>query len=178
MAYNHKLRNEVTLDEESVDDMQKNITEYIVEITKSELPEKHARLMPALLHSVNDLEKVGDYCEGIVILAQRAYENDLNFSDPAKIELEKLFDKTEALMKQTRKALQYNDEAAATITLNIEKELDELIHQYKLNHIKRLENDICISNAGLVFTDILTDLERLNDHLCNITKGILHLGKR
>jgi len=178
VAYNHRLKNEVILDEESVDDMQKNITEYIVEITKCELPEKHARLMPALLHSVNDLEKVGDYCEGIVILAQRAYENDLDFSAPAKMELEKLFEKTEALMKQTKKALQYNDEAAATITLNIEKELDELINQYKINHIKRLENDICISNAGLVFTDILTDLERLNDHLCNITKGILHLGKR
>ena len=80
-------------------------------------------------------------------------------------------------MRQTKKALQYDDHDAATITLNIEKELDQLIEQYKLNHIKRLENDVCISNAGLVFNDILTDLERLNDHLCNITKGILHLGK-
>ncbi|HDQ03419.1 MAG TPA: Na/Pi cotransporter family protein [Deltaproteobacteria bacterium] len=178
IAYNHKLRNEISLDEESVDEMQKNITEYLVEITKHELPEKHSRLIPALLHSVNDLEKVGDYCEGIVILAQRAFENNLAFSDEAAIEIEKLFEKTETLMKQTRKAMQDNDQTAALITLNIEKELDELINQYKLNHIKRLENNICISNAGLVFTDILTDLERLNDHLCNITKGILHLGKR
>ena len=156
----------------------KKITEYLVELTRNELPEKHSRLIPALLHSVNDLEKVGDYCEDIVILSQRAYENDLHFSDQAARELEKLFDKTEALMHQTRKAMQFNDQKAATISLAIEKELDELISNYKLNHIKRLENAICISNAGLVFNDILTNLERLNNHLCNITKGILHLGKR
>ncbi|HQK99684.1 MAG TPA: Na/Pi cotransporter family protein, partial [Smithellaceae bacterium] len=178
IAYDHKLRNEIALDEESIDDMQKKITEYLVELTRNELPEKHSRLIPALLHSVNDLEKVGDYCEDIVILSQRAYENDLHFSDQAARELEKLFDKTEALMHQTRKAMQFNDQKAATISLAIEKELDELISNYKLNHIKRLENAICISNAGLVFNDILTNLERLNNHLCNITKGILHLGKR
>lgn len=83
IAYDHKLRNEIALDEESVDDMQKYITEYLVEITRNELAEKHSRLIPA-----------------------------------------------------------------------------------------------CISNAGLVFNDILTNIERLNNHLCNITKGILHLGKR
>ena len=178
IVYDHRLRNEIAIDEESVDEMQKEITEYLVVITQNELPEKHSRLIPALLHSVNDLEKVGDYCEAIVLLSQRAYENDLKFSDQADRELAKLFDKTEAIVKQTRKAMQHNDEKAAAITLNIEAEIDELISQYKLNHIKRLENSICISNAGLVFNDILTDIERLNNHLCNITKGILHLGKR
>jgi phosphate:Na+ symporter len=178
VAYDHKLRNEIAIDEESVDEMQKEITEYLVEITQNALQEKHSRLIPALLHSVNDLEKVGDYCEAIVLLSQRAYENDLKFSDEANRELIKLFDKTEAIMRQTRKAMQKNDERAAAITLTIEAEIDELITQYKLNHIKRLENSVCISNAGLVFNDILTDIERLNNHLCNITKGILHLGKR
>ena len=176
--YNHKLRNEISLDEESVDEMQRNITEYLVQITKNELTEKQSRLIPAILHSVNDLEKVGDYCEGIVKLAQRAYEYDLKYSDEAKVELGKLFEKTETLMRQTKKAMQYDDHRAATITLNIEEEIDVLIEQYKLNHIKRLEDGVCISDSGLVFTDILTDIERLNDHLCNITKGILHIGKR
>ncbi len=178
VAYDHKLRNEIALDEESVDDMQKYITEYLVEITRNELPEKHSRLVPALLHSINDLEKVADYCEDIVLLSQRAYENDLKYSAEADRELEKLFDKTEALVGHTKKAMQFNDQKAATISLTIEKELDELISQYKINHIKRLENAVCISNAGLVFNDILTNIERLNNHLCNITKGILHLGKR
>jgi phosphate:Na+ symporter len=178
IEYNHKLKNEITMDEESVDDMQKHITEYLVEITQNELTEKQRRLVPAILHSVNDIEKVGDYCEGIVTLAQRAYEHDLSFSQPAKAELEKLFDKTATLMRQTKKAMDYNDQKAATITLNIEHEIDELIDQYKLNHLMRLEEGVCIGDAGLVYSDILTDLERLNDHLCNITKGILHIGKR
>jgi len=177
-AYDHKLRNEIALDEESVDEMQKDITDYLVQITQSELPEKYSRMMPALLHSVNDLEKVGDYAEDVVVLSQRAYENDLKFSLEADRELEKLFDKTEVLARQVRKAMAFNDEDAASISLTIEKEIDELIAIYKINHVKRLENSVCISNAGLVFNDILTDIERLNNHLCNITKGILHLGKR
>lgn len=178
IEYNHKLKNEISIDEESVDEMQKGITAYLVEITQEELTDKQRRLIPAILHSVNDIEKVGDYCEGIVKLAQRTYEHDLVYSPPAKAELERLFDKTEALMRHTQKALENNDQQAARITLNIEQEIDELIHQYKLNHLTRLEEGICISEAGLVYSDILTDIERLNDHLCNITKGILHIGKR
>lgn len=177
-TFSHRIRNEIAIDEDSVDEMQKKITEYLVEITRNELPEKQSRLIPNLLHSVNDLEKVADYYEGIVLLSQRVYENNLSFSDEAYKELEKLFDKTDALMRKTRKAMKDNDPKAAGISLNIEKEIDDLIAQYKLNHVKRLEKDLCISDAGLVFNDILTDIERLNDHLCNITKGIMHLGKR
>jgi phosphate:Na+ symporter len=176
--YNHKLRNEISFDEESVDEMQKSITEYLVEMTQNELMDKQRRLVPAILHSVNDIEKVGDYCENIVKLAQRAYEYDLTFSPNAALELEKLFDKTEALMRHTKKAILGDDHKAASITLNIEQEIDELTTQYKLNHIRRLEEGVCVSDSGLVFSDIVTDIERLNDHLCNITKGILHIGKR
>jgi len=178
ISYNYKLKNEITFDEDSVDEMQKNITDYLVEITKNELTDKQRRLLPALLHSVNDLEKVGDYCEGIIILAQKVFEDDLTFSSNARVELEKLFGKTATLMRHTKKAIEHDDHKAASITLNIEGELDELISQYKLNHILRLEKGTCISDSGLVYSDILTDIERLNDHLCNITKGILHIGKR
>ena len=178
IEYNHKLRNEISIDEESVDEMQKNITEYLIEITQNELSEKQRSTVPSILHSVNDIEKVGDYCEGIAKLAHRAYEYDLNFSGPAVVELERLFDKTETLMRHTKRALDYDDHKAANITLNIEEEIDELIMQYRINHLTRLEQGTCISDTGLIFSDILTDIERLNDHLCNITKGILHIGKR
>jgi len=177
-TYNHKLRNEISIDEESVDEMQKNITEYLTVLTKHELSDKHRHLIPAILHSVNDLEKVGDYCESIIKQAHRAFEYNLLFSEDALTELEKLFYKTDILIRHTRRAIEYNDHNAASITLTVEKEIDELIAQYKLNHVMRLGQGDCVSNAGLVFSDILTDLERLNDHLCNITKGILHIGKR
>jgi phosphate:Na+ symporter len=177
-SYNHKLKNEITFDEESVDEMQKNITNYLVEITKNELTDRQRRLVPAILHSVNDIERVGDYCENIVTLAQRTFEENLSFSGAAKEELERLFAKTKTVLKHTIKAVKYDDHKSAHITLTIEKESDELINQYKLNHILRLEAGTCVSESGLVFSDMLTDIERINGHLCNITKGILHIGKR
>jgi len=178
LSYNHKLKNEVFVDEDSVDEMQINITNYLVEITQKELTEKQRRLIPGLLHSVNDIEKVGDYCQGIVGHAQRTYENNLTLSPQAKEELEKLFNKTQVLMHQTKKALDNDDHRAARITLTIEQEIDELIRHYKMNHVYRLEKGSCVGEAGLVYSEMLTDVERLNDHLCNITQGILHIGKR
>jgi phosphate:Na+ symporter len=158
--------------------MQRNITNYLVELIQSELTEKQRKLIPALVHSTNDLERVGDYCEGLVRHSQRTYENNLIFSPEAKEELERLLEKTKTIMEQTKKAIEYNDQQAAKITLTIEREIDEHIIQYKLNHLYRLQQGSCIGESGLVFSDMLTDLERLNDHLCNITKGILHIGKR
>ncbi len=177
-TYNHKIRNETALDEESVDEMQKNITEYLVQITKGELSDRERNLVPSLLHSVNDLERVGDYCESIVKLSQRGYEHNLTFSAPAKMELAKLLEKTHALMRQTKKALEHDDHKAAAITLNIDRETHALVKQYRSNHIDRLGKGECVSDAGLVYSDVLTAIDRLNDHLCNITKGILHIGKR
>lgn len=176
--YDSKLKGEIAEDENSVDDMQKKITAYLTELTQSGLTDKQRHLVPAIIHSVNDVEKVGDYCEDIVKLSQRLYENDLTFSPQAKAEMSRLFDKTEVLMKHARQALDNNDERAAQITLNIDAEINALTDQYKLNHINRLEEGLCLSNAGLVFSDILTDLQQLSNHLCNITKGILHRGKR
>ncbi len=177
-TYNHKIRNEIALDEDSVDEMQRNITQYLVEITKGELSDRERNLVPALLHSVNDLERVGDYCESIVKLSQRGYEHNLSFSPPAHIELARLFEKSRVLMKQAKKALESDDHKAAAVTLNIDRETHALVKQYRTNHIERLGRGECISDAGLVYSDVLTSIDRLNDHLCNITKGILHIGKR
>lgn len=178
ITYNHKLRNEIALDENSVDEMQKNITEYLIKITKERLSDREATLIPALLHSVNDIERVGDYCQSIVKLSQRGYEYDLRFSSLANRELGKLFEKTHVLMRQTKKAIENDDHGAATITLNIDREIHDLVEQCRANHIDRLKKGDCISDAGLVYSDVLTAIERIDDHLCNITKGILHIGKR
>ncbi len=176
--YNHKLSNEIALDEDAVDEMQKNITEYLISLTKEELSDRGRNLIPALLHSVNDLERVGDYCESIVRSSQRGYEHDLKFSNPADMELGKLFEKAYVLMRQTKKAIENDDHKAAAITLNLDREIHDLVRQCRSNHIDRLERGDCISDAGLVYSDVLTAIERIADHLCNITKGILHLGKR
>ncbi|MEA3471605.1 MAG: Na/Pi cotransporter family protein, partial [Thermodesulfobacteriota bacterium] len=178
VSYNHKLKNEISFDEESVDEMQRHITEYLVDLTKHEMLEKQRKLIPALIHSVNDIEKVGDYCEDITKVSQRIYEHNLAFSSQAKRDIETLFEKTDISMKHTRRAMENNDENAAKIALNVEGEIYELIMKYKMDHIKRLENDICTSDSGLVYSDILIDIERMNAHLNNIAKGILHIGKR
>jgi phosphate:Na+ symporter len=178
ISYNHKLKNEISFDEESVDEMQRHITEYLVDLTKQEMLEKQRRLIPALLHSVNDIEKVGDYCEDITKVSQRIFEYNLTFSSPAQRDIETLFEKTDVMMKHTGRAMENNDEHAAKVALNVEGEINELIMKYRLDHIKRLADNVCTSDSGLVYSDILMNIERMNAHLTNIAQGILHVGKR
>jgi len=178
MSYNHKLKNEISFDEESVDEMQRDITEYLVDLTRHAMLEKQRRLIPALLHSVNDIEKVGDYCEDITKVSQRIFEYNLAFSSQAKADIETLFEKTDVMIKHTGRAMENNDENAARIAMNVKSEINELIMKYRLDHIKRLADDVCTSDSGLVYSDILINIERLNSHLTNIVKGILHIGKR
>jgi Na+/phosphate symporter len=121
---------------------------------------------------------VADYCEDIVKLARRIYENDLTFSNHATDELNKLLEKTYTLMRHTKKAVENDDHKAAGITLNIESEIKSLIMEYRLKHIQRLKENVCFVDSGLVYSDILSHIERLNAHLCNVTKGVLHIGKR
>lgn len=178
MEYNHKLMNELVFEEESVDEMQKNLTAYLVDITRNELTARQQRSIPALLHSVNDLERVADYCEDIAILAQQSFEENLSFSGNARNELRRLFGKTQTMINLTMEAITANDREAASATLDLKDEIDEAIERYKMNHVTRLESGVCTSEPGLIFSDILTNIERINGHLLNITKGVLHIGKR
>jgi len=178
LCYSHKYRKELEVEEDSVDDMQKEITDYIVDITRQQLSKKHAMLLPALIHSANDIERAADYCMNIADAAEKLYEDDLNFSEMAKKELEEMFAITREIMMLAQMALQDDDHKAADKSIGLKRKLSEDIEYYRLKHIKRLEKLVCSNSSGLIFNDVLIFVERINTQLCNITKGILHIGKR
>jgi len=175
--FNYKAYEEIKVDESSIDDMQKNITEYLVEIGKNPLPIELSRDVPNLIHSVNDLEKVGDHSEKLSDLARRKHEDKHEFSKSAMKELDQMFEKATKMFGLTVDALG-GDVVAANESFKLEKEIDELRNSFRENHVVRMSKGESIATTGLIYTDILIHIEKIGDHLENVTEASVGAGKR
>jgi phosphate:Na+ symporter len=159
--------------EEAVDLLQKEITQYLVEISEREIGVSEAERIPVLLHSVNDIERIGDHAENIRELALRKDEQKLTLSDQAWAEVDQISALTLGMAENVLNALEEQDSAAASLVLEQEKELNRLQVELKENHVRRLNNHECHLLSGLVFIDLVDNLERIGDHLTNIAEGAL-----
>ena len=159
--------------EEAVDLLQKEITQYLVEISEKEIEKSDAERIPVLLHSVNDIERIGDHAENICELALRKEEQKLTLSDQACAEGDRIVALTMGMAENVLTALEQEDSAAASRVLEQEKELNRLQVELKEHHVQRLNNRECRLLSGLVFIDLVDNLERIGDHLTNIAEGAL-----
>jgi phosphate:Na+ symporter len=171
--FNYKLYKEIEIDEDSVDDMQRNITEYFVSITQARLTKEQSRRIAKLIHFVNDLERVGDHCYSLARLARRKYESKFTFSKYAEKEINELSKLLITFFKLTIKSMKDGDEKAANNASSVELNIDSFTKKYKENHVKRLRKNICSCEPGLIFTDVLIHMEKIGDHLFNITSRII-----
>jgi phosphate:Na+ symporter len=159
--------------EEAVDMLQKEITQYLVEISEKEIGKSEAERIPVLLHSVNDIERIGDHAENIRELALRRDEQKLELSEQAWEEVDRIVGLTMGMTENVLTALEGQDSAAASRVLEQEKELNGLQVELKENHVRRLNKQECHLLSGLVFIDLVDNLERIGDHLTNIAEGAL-----
>ena len=81
-------------------------------------------------------------------------------------------------LKLTIKSMKYDDKNAADKTSSIELNIDSLTKTYRDNHIKRLGKNTCLCEPGLIFTDVLIHMEKIGDHLFNITGRIINNNKK
>ncbi len=147
-----------------------NITDYLVKIHALDLLEQDSRLVGSLFHVVNDLERIGDHAENILEYEQRLEEAPLSFSAEA---LEEMRDMSGRVLDIIDRAIAFfmerkpDKEASDRIILE-EEEIDDLVVQLRYRHVERLNRLECSPGTGMVFIDILTDLERVSDHATNI----------
>ena len=159
--------------EEAVDNLQSSITHYLVELSEKSLSSEMAEKIPALLHSVNDIERVGDISENLVELGERAIEKKLPFSDKAIKELREMYSQVTAMLEDTIKALELNDVAIARKVWGREKRINELTETFGNNHTSRLRNRACNIVSGIVFLDLLSNFEKIGDHLNNVADAVI-----
>jgi phosphate:Na+ symporter len=162
----------VANEENSVDGMQKAITEYLVLVAERDLSLEQSEKLPALLHIVNDIERIGDHAENLVELAQAKLDDRMKFSKKAFAETRQMYQLVDTMFGQTIAALRDNDPQKAALVLETEEKVNRLDKDLRSNHIDRLKAKKCKVPAGVIFLDLLTNFEKIADHLTNIAEAV------
>lgn len=167
-----KALNNIPKKEVAVDNLQEAITDYLMELMQKELSFEIAEKIPSLLHSVNDVERVGDHSENLMELAERKITASLPFSDDAKQELKEMFSLIERMTETVIKSLDLNSVDDAKLVLDLEKQVNTLTQQLRENHINRLQEGKCKVLSGIVFLDMVSNFEKIADHLTNVAQAV------
>ncbi len=156
--------------EEVLNFLNTNITEYLVKINALELEDKDRQLIGSLFHVVNDFERVGDHAENIAEQAQQLQATKTVFSDQALEELHKMQDKVIQVLDDSCRLFQERkmDFELAFRINSTEESIDDLARACKENHVSRLNQSLCTAQGGAIYNDLITNLERIADHSTNI----------
>lgn len=163
----------VAQEEDAVDELQAEITNYLVSITQHELSEQESAKIPALLHAVNDIERIGDHAINLQELAERKMDQKLKFTKVSIAEIRNMFQAIDRMLGNIIDSLSSNDKDLAFDVVKLEKEVDAKTEKYKDNHLQRLKEGDCLHLSGLVFIDYLMNLEKIGDHATNVAQAIL-----
>ena len=158
--------------EQSVDSLQHDITDYLVQMSQRHLEIEESRSLPALIHVVNDIERIGDLCENLAQANERKLDEKLRFSESATGEIQKMFNKTDKMLEVATTALETNDPKMGQTVWDCEKGLNELAEKLEENHIQRLEAGACFIVSGIVFLDIVSNMEKIGDRLNNVADAV------
>lgn len=165
--------NKVSDLETVTDNLQSEITQYIVELSQKTLAVEESREIPVLIHNVNDLERIGDHSQNISELVRRKIEDNLTFSETANKELKHLWQQINIMFEKTKDALENANEKSAMQALQIEGAINKLRDEFKKAHIGRLSDGTCSLAAGFIFVEILDNLEKVADRLTNVCQSVL-----
>ncbi|MFZ2146848.1 MAG: Na/Pi cotransporter family protein [Sedimentisphaerales bacterium] len=160
--------------EDFTDGFQLQITSYLSALSSKQLSDEVSIELPVLLHTVNDLERIGDHAVNIVEIAERKIEQKLSFTNSALTEAEQLRKEIEQMFDNIIAALENNDiKAAKTAVLTNENNLNKMQIDFRRSHVQRMGEGICTPQAGLIFIDLVDNIEKSGDHLTNIAQAII-----
>ena len=163
--------------EEDIDQSQEDITNYLVQLTRRELTEPQAAIIPLLMHCTNDAEKIADHTENIVQLTRRLKKTKQDISKRGRDEIAEIWKLLDDQARNILTALQSKDPQGATIALTDEKKINKLTDKYEKSHIKRLNKGDCDPTVGIIFVEMLGELEKIGDHLSNIAERTPEIQK-
>ncbi len=162
-----------------VDDLQEQITFYLSALlSQNSLTEVQSRRLAGLLHAVSDLERVGDHANNIARLADKKYQEQLPFSELALNEIELFFGKAIDFYSKTTQALRENNLELAKQIEHREESIIKLEEELRQNHIHRLNQGKCWPGSGVVYVEILSNLERVAAHSANVVTVVLEEGEQ
>lgn len=148
------------------------ITNYLVKINELELPHTDAQMIGGLFHVVNDLERIGDHAENFANSGEKRLESNIEFSEKAKKQLSEMSEMVFQILNYSNEIFFNNNAEYMKEIVELEDQIDEKEKKLQKAHVKRLTKGKCTPEAGMIFSDTVSGLERVADHATNIAFAI------
>lgn len=159
--------------EDAINNLDRKITDYLVEVSVVIVSEAESGRHVLLMDSVRDIERIGDHFENIIELIDLRETNKFKLTEDAMDDLTEMFTLTIGTVQKAIESLDQEDTDMARIVSEQEDLIDNMERRFRKNHIIRLNEGSCSAQAGMVFVDIVSNLERIGDHAVNIAEAIL-----
>ena len=160
-------------EEKNIDYLNRAITDYLVKINQTTLlPTEDLKSIAALFHVANDIERIGDHAANIAEDAMKRSEEDISLSKKAQKELSEMLDMVNSIFTYSVEMFAHGKEDHLKDIIYLENEIDEKERELQKAHVSRLTKNKCTPQAGMIFSDVVSGLERVADHATNIAFSI------
>lgn len=163
--------------EENINFLNHSITDYLVKINQTTLPIEDLKSLGALFHVVNDIERIGDHAENVADAARQRIETNTNISKEAQRELGEMLDMVNKIIQYAIAMFAHSDDSKMQDVIWLEDRVDEKERELQMKHVERLTRGECSPEAGMIFSDVVSGLERVSDHATNIAFAIINAEK-
>jgi phosphate:Na+ symporter len=163
--------------EEEINQLNKYITSFCVKLSAQEISELDEKKVSSFYHVVSDIERIGDYAENITEYAESLIRDHLNFSDDAKEEVREMDYYITNLYENVTKVFSERDLSYLPEVEKYESETDRMKLLMKSTHIKRVSEGKCDAETGAIFLQVAADMERIGDHMHNISNSVKEYTK-
>ncbi len=173
LNYDTKTDAYIKEQEELVDNYEDKLGSYLVKLAGNKLSERDANEVTSLLHIIGDVERISDHACNLVSASKEIHSKQISFSDDAVKEIKVISAAIKEIIDITIEAVANNDKQIAMKIEPLEQVIDKLKYKMKNNHVERLQKNKCTIELGFVYSDIITNFERIADHCSNIGVSVL-----
>ena len=177
-SYDEKAAATVLKNEDDLDLYEDKLGTFLVKLARKSLSEKDSQEVSKMLHTIGDLERLGDHAVNLLRSAEEIHDKKITFSEQAREELDNLTAALTEILNVTIDSFCEENLEMARHVEPLEQVIDLLIAEAKSAHVERLQSGVCTIEMGFVLSDLLTNYERVSDHCSNIAVALIetHAG--
>jgi len=158
--------------EDALDNLQREITEFLVGISQGSITEKESREMASLMRMANNVERLGDAVENVAELIEEMIEDNLHLTNEGMRDYREIRDQVARFIELVLRSMQERDRDIMETAQKMEDAIDEMRERMRDNHVSRLRAGSCTVDPGLLFVDMLSNFEKMGDYLYNVAQGV------
>ena len=175
--YTPEIAERIRAIEDNTDHYEDILGTYLTKLSKSQVSDEDSAIVTKLLKAIGDFERISDHAVNVLESVEELREKGIEFSPAAREEIAMLCAATNEILTLTETAYINNDIATAYDVEPLEQVIDNLKTLLRNNHIVRLREGTCTVETGFVWSDLITNFERVSDHCSNVAVGIIDVSE-